>query len=162
MSFAGTFAWVYFVPLSVFTVGTLYTAVQALRVRLAYRKTLGTVIEPEYVMRDTPDRGDSTPYAREQARFSVDGSSHIAQAKTLVRPSRLAPGTIIPVFYDPQDPKHARLGIWRDLWLLPTALGVLMALFGLLWLGKLVETPEQRATTDIDTQLLYRLEELDR
>ena len=89
----------------------------------------GTVIALEY-SDDTDDSG-----ARPVVRYELRGEPYQITGSVASTPPAYVVGDQVQVLYPPGEPRAGRLYSWLDLWFLPSLLGGIGLVFGLIGLG---------------------------
>lgn len=140
MQFRGTFSWPLFVPLFLFSLLLVWKVGENVIVLTRFVRTMGTVGGSEFI--EAEERGESGVYQQEVI-FLVEEKPYRTGFTVRSNPPRYVSGDHVPVYYHPQDPHRARVGVFFDLWLGPIALGGFWFMFFLLWFGAWVGPPPE-------------------
>lgn len=85
----------------------------------------GTIIHMSY--RSSSDGGGYAPIFRFN---TIDGRSMEVEDNLRTNPPQFREGQVVDVLYDPQDPSHARIKKWMNLYFIPLLLGGMGLIFG--------------------------------
>jgi len=102
----------------------------------------GTVVEMVFRRRSTNTRGGG--YLAVYQFRTLDGKKIKAKDSLSRNPPQFQVGQEIDILYDPENPHHARINKWLNLYFLPALLGGMGLLFGgigvLILFGKVFES----------------------
>jgi hypothetical protein len=140
-AFKGTFEWMFFVPMLILLGLFVFFSYRTLRIVLTFEKTTGAATLPEtfQATRVGRDFESLSTVSGDRVYFTVQATTYIATSRTRTSSNlNLKENETVTVYYAKQDPNDNRIGIFRELYLVPLIFGVIWFVFFTIWFGTLM------------------------